>query len=43
MAPIAKDYVLYNEKNYEGEVLNARMWNRYDVELVLIIKYFITK
>lgn len=24
-APIAKDYVLYNEKSYEGEVTNARM------------------
>ena len=24
-APIAKDYVLYNEKSYEGEVINAKM------------------
>ena len=24
-APIAKDYVLYNEKPNEGEVINARM------------------
>jgi len=23
--PIAKDYVKYNEKPYEGEVINAKM------------------
>lgn len=25
-SPIAKDYVLYNQKSYEGEVINAKMW-----------------
>lgn len=25
-APIAKNYVLYNEKPYYGEVIGARMW-----------------
>lgn len=24
-APIAKNYVVYNEKSYEGEVINAKM------------------
>ena len=25
-SPIAKNYVLYNEKPYQGEVINAKMW-----------------
>lgn len=25
LAPIANDYVLYNEKDYQGEVIRAKM------------------